>query len=291
MKYSEVDVLNFIEGRFNDQQVADILAQKRIDPELANTIDTMQASLQPYKEAYDAQVLPEMPESLHTQLQSTLANKVTTPVTSSVASSAIITAESSPQAIKHSIPYKWVASFLLAGIAIGFFTASTIPSSSVSSNDQPIASTNTELQEQHTKWVNRVADYQSLYVENTVKSIPSSAHTDAKNLLASLSTREGFAVSIPDLTEFGYEFVRAQELGFEGDTLLQLVYRKPGAMPLAYCLMPDQSNDAKDDLPLQLSQQHNLGVASWIGGSRHNVLVADESPSTLQKIHSAIIAI
>ena len=282
MKYSDIDVLNFIEGRFNDKQVADILAQKRIDPELANTIDLMQASLLPYKEAYVAQSLPEMPEGLGSALQST----ATTQTSNSI--------QATPSPSSTSFPYKWVASFLLAGIGIGFFAASTILSPSVTSDAHSVAVASADLHQQHARWVERVADYQSLYVENTVKSISASAHTDAKNLLKTLSAKQGFTVSIPDLTGFGYEFVRAQELGFEGDTLLQLVYRKPGSMPLAYCLMPNNSIDAinsKNNLPLQLSQVYQLGVASWINSSQHNVLVADESPSTLQKIHESILKI
>ncbi len=275
MKYSDIDVLNFIEGKFNDEQVADILAQKNVDPELAEKIDLMQASLLPYQEAYDQQLIPELPKSLHANLKK------------------IATVESADEPLSTvekkgvQIPYKWVATFLFVGIGLGVLASSQLFSPLPGSDQQSIAKLHSENQ-LHLRWVERIADYQSLYVENTVKTIPENRFSLANGLLESLSAQNDFTVSIPDLTEFGYEFARAQELGFEGQTLIQLVYAKPGSMPLAYCLMP---GGGASDLPLKLSQQRQLGVASWVSDKRHNVLVADESPSTLQKMHASILAI
>jgi len=133
----------------------------------------------------------------------------------------------------------------------------------------------------HKRLVQRIADYQSLYIENTVVSVSDTRVADAMRLLESVNERGGMATGIPDFSAFGYEFARAQELGFEGQTLLQLVYRKPGSPPLAFCYMQDANAETQAVI---LERYHQLNGASWIEHQQHYVLLADESNMLLEEM-------
>ncbi|MEM7257922.1 MAG: hypothetical protein AAF404_11095, partial [Pseudomonadota bacterium] len=78
------------------------------------------------------------------------------------------------------------------------------------------------------------------------------------------------------------EFARAQELGFEGKTLVQVVYTKPGNSPLALCFMA--ANGESDEAVL-ISSRHGLGTASWIQNNQRFVIVGNEPEETLKNLH------
>lgn len=296
MNYSEVDILNFVEGHLDDDQTAAFLAEQRNNPDLAEAVKAMQASQLPISQAYHQQRLPPIPAALSDQLahmasQTTPANhSVNTEknqndpeVTHKDASSNQIVKHPSEGRIGKLTTMGLVAS-LISGVCIGALTMQHYL------NDDGTRSADIERPEalldttsKHARLVKRIADYQSLYVENTVANLSESRVNDAQLLLGSIEVHENAELRIPDLSSFGYQFARAQELGFEGRTLVQLVYRRPGSAPLALCFMPDNETSA---LPLTTSKHHSLNAASWVTDNQHYVLVADESNAVLEKMYA-----
>ena len=57
-------------------------------------------------------------------------------------------------------------------------------------------------------------------------------------LLPRLHQEQGLDLEIPDLKAQGLQFVRAQQLQFDGKMVLQLVYLPQQGLPLALCLTP-----------------------------------------------------
>ena len=134
-------------------------------------------------------------------------------------------------------------------------------------------------------WVERPADYQSSYVANTVND-PLPNQVDAVQLLDAIELRSRMRTGIPDLSEQGYEFVRAQELGYMDNPLVQLVHNKPGALPLALCYKP--SNDGSET-ELTLEKYHGLNTASWTDRGQRYVIVGSEGTGELQKLYISVI--
>lgn len=274
MKYTETDVLNYVDGNLNDSQTAEFLATLRTDPELARTVAAMQGSQLPIRQAYEQNPYPPTPDSLRTRVEQLISDGNTDQVSLSSSSSDNLAGPSARLGI---------AACLILGLCVGvlFFqvyrhTENTRPSLSASSSDAQ------STHHVHERLVKRVADYQSLYVEKTVASLSPTHVGDAQALLESINRRAGAQLSIMDYSSYGYEFARAQELGFEGQILVQLVYRKPGSAPLALCFMPGVNIPAK---PLVVSRQHQLHTASWIASNQHHILVADEDEATLQQLY------
>lgn len=309
MKYSDVDVLNFIDGRFNDEQTAEFLVHMRTDPELETIVRAMQASQLPIEEAYRQQPLPSVPSALREQLESlSTESTLETSVRNSSNGSAndsfgnidTDTRLESEQLSHNMQPLSngrmgkltayGLAACLFSGIGLGAFTTQQYlninQSGLISMNPDSVLVPGTST---HNRLVKRIADYQSLYVEKTVAKLSESRVEHAMQLLNSTGLNNEAWQTMPDYSSFGYEFARAQELGFEGETLVQLVYRKPGSAPLALCLMP--SNSETQTLPMGLSKHHELNVASWITESQHYVLVADESDAVLEKMVVTVTAV
>jgi len=133
----------------------------------------------------------------------------------------------------------------------------------------------------------RVAQYQSLYVENTVSGITGGEQA-AMSLLDDLKARTGMRTGVPDLSSFGYRFVRAQELGYQNEPLVQLVYFKPGHAPLAVCYMPASGVMRAD---VKLEKHDGLLAAGWIQNEQRFVIVGDESREVIEKLYEKTSAL
>ncbi len=186
--------------------------------------------------------------------------------------------------------YAAMAACVCVGIAGGvllsqFGLQKTVPNRTTVVAATDIASTGITSTSVHQTWVQRVADYQSLYTEKTIAALSPTREADALRLLETVNQLKPTRTGIPDLTEFGYTFARAQQLGFNGTPLVQLVYAKPGSAPMAFCYM---SGDTGTQREFQVADVHGLGTASWATGGQHFVLVGDEPASVMSEIHRAI---
>jgi len=250
----------FVDGEIDTTRSAEIERLIARDPALGEQAAAMEASRLPYRAAYvnDADTLPEG-----------LRNTVESWVAVSDA------AQQQPKAVNKN-GRKWMyAAALLGALGLGAIAGRTMT----------LGSTHTITEQALPQWVERVAEYQSLYVRATVDPLGESSGsakpdnaTSADQLLASVSERTGLKVARPDLSAEGYRFVRAQELGFEGQPLIQLVYLGEGDVPLAFCYMPG------DDTVFISGQHAGLSVSSWSHDEQRFVIVADESPETMKRL-------
>lgn len=81
-------------------------------------------------------------------------------------------------------------------------------------------------------WKMAVANYQALYVAETLRGAPGG---DAEARLAALSATLGRELAGAEKAE-GLAYRRAQMLGFEGAPLVQIAYFGPGEVPFAFCI-------------------------------------------------------
>lgn len=275
MNYSETDILDYIEGRLGNTEAAALENHQRNNPEFASMVEAMRASNIPIAEAYNRQPLPPVPESVKQTLQQAAAN---IKVPAATANADLAKPAKATWFSKVSGKNWLVAACLAAGVGIGGLLSLQLANTpSVITN-----ASHQDMPESHAAWVQRVADYQSLYVEQTVSALSANNEQNAMALLQKIKSSAGIAVAIPDFSALGYEFARAQQLGFEGQTLVQLVYRKPGTTPMALCFM---RADKQPELAMLTSTHHHLLAASWIQQEQQFVLVADESVADIKKLH------
>ncbi len=266
MKYTDEDLVRYADGTLDAARTERLLQAAESDQELAESMAALDASRLPFKAAFAQTKLPPVPEALKSHIADlvSVSRAEPAPIIRSQQSSRWRT-----MAIAACVLFSFVGGYLASTLVERDFNGDSLVADGSFSQDD-IA------------WVQRVADYQSLYVPNTVSMIED-GQQKAELLLASVSESTGLQTAIPDLSAQGYNFVRAQELGYAGEVLVQLVYLKDGKLPLALCYMPTQSSTG----PASAFGQHSdLGVAYWKQSGQRFVIVADEPESTLRELHS-----
>ncbi len=261
--YSDEDILHFVDGTLNEALSHQIERDIELSPELAQRIDAMQASQLPYSMAYKNAPIPAMPDEVRNSLDTWAAvakNASTKPL----------------EPKKNNIKIASLVGLVGLSFLIGYLTGTTKITESISTTTDQLA----ETIDSESLWVQRVADYQSLYVGETVAGIKNGRES-ADVLLNKLQQEDHLNGAIPDLSEFGYSFVRAQQLGFFDEPLLQLVYTSPGKKPLALCFMPD-SNSTESSI--NTKKHETLGSANWRQSSQRYVIVAEEPLEQLEKM-------
>ena len=290
MKFTDVELLKYCDGDLEQHRANLIETAVLEDKVLAQKIDVLNASNLPYKEAFSAEQIPELPKALSDNIRQLIDNKTQStvqpadqPAVQAPNAQVNVTEKTVSEIQKPPLLKKLYANGLGVGMAaslalcffIGYFVANlTIDINndtlSLASNDQA-------------SWVRRVADYQTLYVENTVSSItPNTVATTA--LLKKIEQDTQMKTAVPDLSEHGYNFVRAQELGYQSSTLIQLVYYKSGKAPLAFCFMPANGDKPTD---LNIGEREGLRTADWIQGGQRFVIVGSESPEVMQSLYES----
>ena len=297
MNLSDHDLVLYADRNLGAEREQQLLEAAEHDPELAKKLAALDASRLPFRQAYEKQPLPPVPNQLRANIKGLLKEAGNEPVVYSKSSGAPEAADNT--SVGHNVAsiesarkttrrftgaplFAAQAACVLLSVAAGFLIG-THQSGEQPSNDQVAVSDALPAHALQQAWVERVADYQTLYVPNTVSHIEADL-TASMEKLNGLGQSTGMRTAIPDLSESGYHFARVQELGYEGKTLVQVVYSKPGHTPLALCFMPA---DGAVGLPLQIGERHGLGTASWVDGDQRFVIVADESPENLTALYQS----
>lgn len=285
MKYTDADLVQYADGTLSDERTRILLQASLHDQELAQSLAALDASCLPFKAAHTQYSLLEAPAALREDIADMVSAG-----TYSDDKIGHMSVSAQGRSGKSATGAKWfhwargvsVAACVGLCFSLGYWlgSAGSLPYPAVFNNEQ---SADNALTTQMA-WVERVADYQSLYVANTVKDIIPNQN-EATQLLDSIEQRSGMRAGIPDLSEKGYEFVRAQELGYMDRPLVQIVYHKAGAHPLALCYTPSSQ---LSDTELILSSYHGLNTASWVARGQQFVLVGSEDSGELRQLYTSV---
>lgn len=133
-----------------------------------------------------------------------------------------------------------------------------------------------------TDWKYVVANYQSLYVTETL-SLTNVSESEQKASLTRLSERLGFDVAtLPSVD--GLTFVRAQELGFEGRPLAQLTFLTADEGPVALCIV-ETGKETTDRI--DFAELYGLDTYSWTQGGFGILLVGPRDDGSLKDAAAA----
>lgn len=106
-------------------------------------------------------------------------------------------------------------------------------------------------------WMDYVAAYQALYVQDTVASLPQQDPANDANLVRVASVL-GRDLKLPEGPS-SLDYRRAQLLGFQGQPLVQLAFVSPSGAPIALCIIKNDGADTE----LELVNLEGLSTAYW----------------------------
>lgn len=274
MNPTDDDLVLYAEGVLSQERRQQLIDASKNNPDLAETLAALDASRLPFKQAFDQQAVPAVPDALKNSVRDLIKEK---------AENNLISVRDKSTFSQWPLRFAQAACLALcigAGYVTGITQGDNLSLVAGGDTDTAGQGANADLQ---VAWVQRVVDYQSLYVANTVGNVEVDLNASLRQL-EKLSESSGMRTAIPDLSEAGYTFTRAQELGFDGTPLVQLVYTKEGHTPLALCFMPA---DGDSDQAANIAQQRGLGAVDWIVDDQRFVIVADESVEAMERLYKA----
>jgi anti-sigma factor RsiW len=236
MMVDDAALLAFVDGELDPASREKVEAVLAHSPELRAQVAALSASCLPYRTAFERQVLPELPPAL--------AQRVNSLVSVSQAPSA------APRSRRH-----WLGTGV--AMAASFAAGAWLPWRVWSDNKEQ-------------GWVQAVANYQAMYVRETVDQTADSPARLA-SLLGDFDSEQKRALFVPDLRAAELSFKRVQRLGYGGSPLIQMVYLPPKGKPVALCALPMKRADS----PVQTRVIDGMSVSNWQRHGLAFVLAAD----------------
>jgi anti-sigma factor RsiW len=256
MNVDDTLLMSYVDGELSPEQRAEIEAAIAHSDELAARAAALQASVLPYRAAYDRQPVPPVPESLTRRIEELVS--VSAPK-----------ARSAPRGGRR-FTMQWAAAAFVAGaICSGVLTGYFSGVNPLKPGVDP--------------WVRSVADYQVLYGRDTVANIREDK-ASTEQVLADIHQRDGMPVDVPDLRQVGLKFKRVQRLNYHDHPLIQMVYLPERGDPVALCVIEDKQGDA----PVASQQVGEMKTVTWRANRLAYVLLAKDPSLDLQAIGNTI---
>lgn len=256
MNVDDLLLMSYVDDELTPDRRAEVEAEIAHAPELTERVDALRASVLPYRAAFERQPLPPLPDALASRIAELVS---------------VSTAAPQPaRAVQRRLSPLWLSAAFFAGAmstGVLFSALSGLPPFK--------AGTTAEA----APWIKAVAEYQSMYVRETVASLREDRGSAAQQL-AEVRSRDGMNVEIPDLSSAGLSFKRLQRLSFHGKPLLQIVYLPERGDPVALCVLPD----ARGDVPLHAQRVGDMDTVAWRRSHLSYVLLARQAPVDLQQI-------
>jgi anti-sigma factor RsiW len=280
MKVDDTVLMAYVDDELSPNERQQIEDELRAHAELADKVALFQASRLPYREAFDAQKLPPVPESLvkrvddliraHTEAARLSAAAQAQPAVAPAAAAH----SANDAAIEHSaqlppstpvrsrlrIAPAWLAVAFVGGAFCCGVVLRLAPGvgfgepGKLSGNTATVASSTMGS----LPWVQVAASYQQLYSRDTVAHLwPDSS--DAQSTVDEIRTEDGIALRVPDLSKAGLRFIRVQRLKFHGRPLVQIVYLPQKGDPVALCVIKEN----KPDQTVASSRIDSMNVVTW----------------------------
>ncbi|VVD97013.1 zf-HC2 domain-containing protein [Pandoraea anhela] len=314
MNEDDIRLLAYVDGALPAAERAEVEAAIAASPELADAVESLQASRLPYRETFAAHAIPPVPESLtasldallraHAQRQapvppqmplsakadsadSKVDSRGTHQATDPIASVGAVQADASrnvPAAndapVGRRVRPWWLAAAFAAGVAA---TAITLPLLSGVLNPGGAggfmtASVSSKPEPGRT-WVRAAAEYQQLYARDTVASIRVD-DSDTQRTVSDIRQNDKLDISVPDLRSQGLTFKRVQRLRWKDSTLVQMVYLPATGDPVALCVV----RDARPDQGVAEQKVDSMGVVTWRKGQIGYALIGAPGSTDLKAI-------
>jgi len=218
MKIDETTILRFVDGDLSEQEFTTFEKILEADESLQLKVKKMQLSDLPYRAAFAEEAIPPVPAALIETLEQ---------------------AKFAPEVDERSS--RRLFSVKVASLCAMFFVAGFFIKGGSDLWPQ-LAAQQSELS---SPLADAMIQYQALYTRDTVRPVSQSAEAAAA-LIEQFNTTYASTATIPNLEAEGYRFRRVQQLAFEDQPILQIVYMGETGEPIALCLtLSDQTHTPK----------------------------------------------
>jgi anti-sigma factor RsiW len=118
-----------------------------------------------------------------------------------------------------------------------------------------------------------IATYHQVFARETehLVEVPAARRAD---LSAWLGERLGGKLTIPELSGSGLTFAGGRMLVVDGKPVAQLMYTRPGSLPLAVCI----TRSSKAPAPVRIEQRNGLDLAWWRDAAYTYVIIGVVAP-------------
>jgi anti-sigma factor RsiW len=240
MDIDEMTLRAYVDGELDPRHRGVVQAALQGNAQLRADLDLFLSSSLPYRKAFDAQVLPDVPHRLWRQVSAWVGE-----------AGGGSPAESEGRR-------RWIK--VGAGVAAAFAAGLWAP--------VPWRIRPEEYADDH--WARVIARYQALYVRETVDFVAVEPKR-ARELLVAFAQDLNVDLFVPDLGSAGLFFRGLQRLAVRGTPVIQMVYLPVHGKPAALCVRPDPGPVAG----VTTDRIEGLGVASWRRNGLAHVMVAD----------------
>jgi anti-sigma factor RsiW len=278
MEFDETVLRAFVDGELSSSERSRVEAALAQSETLQASVAALRASCLPYRAAFDGEASPPVPAGLAERLAmfSAVASSSNPPMINSAPTA--LTSANQPR--RASLRWAGIGGALAASFVAGIGTRSIWPSVMGPSSTAGQGATKAA------EWVEAVANYQAMYVRDTVDR-PADNKDRAVSVIAEFQVKTQATLVVPDLTSAGFAFKRVQRLSFNNKPLLQIAYLPTVGLTGAICMMQSETSG---DVALQAHQLHRLSLVTWQRQGLSYVFVADAEIATVKAIGEKLVA-
>ena len=249
MKLNETEILAYLDGNLDERRARDIDAARKRDQELDSQIRAMEIDVPALKDSFD-ELLEDAPQYKLTTVSPVLADQ------------------------PHARAF-WRPAAMAAGIVLAFAAG--------------FASSHLSFEKTAAKagWLEAVAEYQSLYSQETLLLIEISEDSQQREI-EKISQKLGLSIKPDQLNITGLELRQARLLKFKNKPLAQFAFLDSNNNPIAFCIIRRGPRPAYGIKPKQLKA--GLNAAEWSMGEYGFVVVGRNTQSDITALARRFMA-
>ncbi|KAB0634208.1 anti-sigma factor family protein [Burkholderia latens] len=291
MTMDDILLMAYADGELAPHQREEVDRAIGVSADVARRVALFEASVLPYRRAFEQQTLPPVPPGL-VRAVAEIAQAYAAPPERSARGDArhmvppMSAADTGgPPPVRARARARQMAPCLAAAFVAGAFSCGAIlhlasgvePRGAASQAAAPIAQTTTS------PWIMAAVNYQQLYTRDTVAFDPANPAA-AAHTIDNIRRDDGLRIHIPDLRAVGLTFKRIQRLNFNHKPLVQIVYLPDKGLPVALCVMKDERPDT---VPTR-QQVGSMDVVTWRRARITYALIATPGDTDLSAIGKRI---
>jgi anti-sigma factor RsiW len=288
MKIDDASLLAYVDSELSTEERAQVENAIRESDEIASRVSMLRASQLPYREAFDQQALPPMPESLSRSIDELIRQHLSGAFTQPAPGDADsrIDGESEefsganvqrlkPRARSRRLSWPKLAVAFVAGAFCCGLVLHLVPQMTGGRGGSITALSDSGM----APWVKAAAGYQQLYSRDTIAQLQPDLRVTAATV-ADIRNVDNLAVQIPDLRSQGLTFKRVQRLRFHDKPLVQIVYLPEKGNPVALCVL----KEAKADAAPSKASVDGMAVVAWRRGQLGYALIGEHGAVDLEAL-------
>ncbi|MFM0381258.1 zf-HC2 domain-containing protein [Paraburkholderia strydomiana] len=292
MKMDDILLMAYVDGELTPHEREEVEKAIRTSADVAERVALLEASVLPYRRAFQQQALPPVPESL-TRKIAELAHAYATPAAASPVGGnhRAPAPDSQPDPLAGpSLPVRsrlrTAAPWLAVAFVAGAFCCGVVLRFAPGAAQGGFAQSTAQVAGQNgmhdgaqggaSPWVMAAVSYQRLYTRDTV-ALDSSNMAAAAHVVDNIRHDDGLPIRVPDLRSAGLTFKRIQRLRYNNKPLVQIVYLPEKGLPVALCVMKDE----KADSALAQQQVDSMDVVTWRRDKLSYALIATPGDTDL----------